>query len=210
MRREFNLPAADQGGAYRGEFSALAPEFDPRGIKRAAGAADWTVLNENRNETLLNRTVQPKEELLRLGNLKGPWQVELKIPQRNVGQVLKGFADPKHYKIDKSDGRERKYLDVDVLLASQPDTRYLGRLYQDELAAEAVPHKDEHNENEPVVSAYVKLNLDDFPADKKIPESQFVTGLEVRTKIRCGEHALGYSLLHGVWEWFYEKVIFFF
>ena len=170
----------------------------------------WTVLNENRNETLLNRTVQPKEELLRLGNLKGPWQVELKIPQRNVGQVLKGFADPKHYKIDKSDGRERKYLDVDVLLASQPDTRYLGRLYQDELAAEAVPHKDEHNENEPVVTAYVKLNLDDFPADKKIPESQFVTGLEVRTKIRCGKHALGYSLFHGVWEWFYEKVVFFF
>ena len=38
----------------------------------------------------------------------------------------------------------------------------------------------------------------------------FVAGLEVRTKIRCGSHSLGYSWFHGVWEWFYEKVIFYF
>ena len=42
------------------------------------------------------------------------------------------------------------YLDVDVLLASMPDTRYLGRLYQDEMAQEAVPNKNEHDENEPL------------------------------------------------------------
>lgn len=197
----------------RGGFLAKVPDFDPK-VKRPAGTSKWTVLNENRKESLGGRTVQPKEELLRVGNLKGTWQVELKIPQRNIGQVLRGFSDPQHYKehpTEKTaDGRPRRYLDVDVLLASMPDQSFLGRLYQDELAAEAVPHKDEHNENEPVVAAYVKLNLDDIPADKRIPEAQFVTGLEVRTKIRCGEHALGYSLFHGVWEWFYEKVVFFF
>ena len=42
-----------------------------------------------------------------------------------------------------------------------------------------------------------------------MPRNHFVTGLEVRTRIRCGKHALGYTLFHGVWEWFYEKVIFF-
>jgi hypothetical protein len=54
------------------------------------------------------------------------------------------------------------------------------------------------------------LNLDDMPAEVRIPEAQFVTGLEVRTRVRCGDHALGYSMFHGVWEWFYEKVVFFF
>ena len=39
---------------------------------------------------------------------------------------------------------------------------------------------------------------------------QFVTGLEVRARVRCGNHAVGYAFGHGVWEWFYEKVIFFF
>jgi hypothetical protein len=209
MQREYRIFPRDPGEGYRGGFQAVTPEFDPK-QKRPLGRSEWVVLNENRNETLRGRTVQPKEELLRVGNLKGTWQVELKIPQRNIGQVLRGFSDPEHYKIDKSDGRERRYLDVDVLLASMPDESFMGRLYQDELSYEAVPHKDEHNENEPVVTAYVKLNLDDFPADLKIPEAQFVTGLEVRTKIRCGKHALGYSLFHGVWEWFYEKVVFFF
>jgi len=28
--------------------------------------------------------------------------------------------------------------------------------------------------------------------------------------VKCGDHALGYALFHGVWEWFYEKVVFFF
>ena len=66
------------------------------------------------------------------------------------------------------------------------------------------------SENEPAVTAYVKLNLDDMEAEQRIPESQFVTGLEVRTRVRCGKHALGYTLFHGVYEWFYEKVVFFF
>ena len=212
LRRQFNIPG-DPGAGFVGQFLARTPDFDSK-LKRPAGRSEWVVLNEDRTETLRGRTVQPKEELLRVGNLKGAWQVELKIPQRNIGQVLKGFSDKQYYKehpTEKTaDGKPRRYLDVDVLLASMPDQSFLGRLYQDELAAEAVPHKDEHNENEPVVMAYVKLNLDDMPAELRIPEAQFVTGLEVRTKIRCGEHALGYSLFHGVWEWFYEKVVFFF
>jgi hypothetical protein len=104
----------------------------------------------------------------------------------------------------------RPYLEVDILLASMPDSSFLGRLYKEDLAAEAVPNRDEHDENEPVVTAYIKLNLDDIPPEKRVPEQHFVTGLEVRTRIRCGDHSLGYSMFHGVWEWFYEKVVFFF
>jgi hypothetical protein len=189
-----------------GYFQALAPQFDAK-LKRPAGASQWTVLNDERKEALGGRTVRPNEELLRVGNLEGAWQVELKVPQRNVGQISRAFADPALHKKD-ADGR--LYLDVDVLLASMPDTRFLGRLYKDEVAAEAVPNKNEHDENEPVVTAYVKLNLDDIPQEKWVPRGQFTTGLEVRTRIRCGDHAMGYSLFHGVWEWFYEKVVFFF
>ena len=104
----------------------------------------------------------------------------------------------------------RKYLVVDVLLSSQPDTSYEGRLYRDEMAAEAVPNKNEHDENEPVVTAYVKLNVPGTDEATWVPRNHFVTGLEVRTRVRCGKHALGYTLFHGVWEWFYEKVVFFF
>ncbi len=192
-----------------GWFRAVAPPFDPK-LDRPTGASHWTVLNDDRRESLLGRTVRPNEELLRLGNLEGNWQVELKIPQRNIGQVMRAYADPAMHKVE-ADGRE--YLDVDVLLASMPDSRFLGRLYKENISAEAVPNKNEHDENEPVVTAYVKLNLKnvkDFPEEMFVPGSQFVTGLEVRTRIRCGDHSVGYAYGHGVWEWFYEKVIFFF
>jgi hypothetical protein len=169
----------------------------------------WTVLNENRQEALIGRTLRTSEEVIRLGYLEGDWHVELKIPQRNVGQIMRAFTTPGQYKREGGD-TGRKYLDVDVLLSSMPDDSYRGRLYLDDLSAEAVPNKDEHDENEPVVTAYVKLNQDDIPPELRAPREQYVTGLEVRTRVRCGDHALGYTLFHGVWEWFYEKVVFFF
>lgn len=190
-----------------GWYRATTPQFDSK-LRRPVGASKWTVLDYDKRESLFGRTVRPNEELQRVGNLEGTWQVVLKIPQRNVGQIMKAFADPALHKVE--DGTGKKYLDVDVLLASQTDTSYLGRLYQDDVAAEAVPNKNEHDENEPVVTAYVKLNAEGIPPEKRVPESQFVTGLEVRTRVRCGNHALGYSMFHGVWEWFYEKVVFFF
>jgi len=193
--------------ARPGWFNAKTGQFDPR-LRRPLGASKWTVLNDDRaRENLLGRTVKPNEVLQRVGNVEGAWQVELKIPQRNVGQIMRAYEDAK---LHKKDATGRKFLDVDVLLSSMPDTRYLGRLYQDDLAAEAVPNKNDQDESEPVVTAYIKLNLDDIPQEKRVPESQFVAGLEVRTRVRCGDHALGYSMFHGVWEWFYEKVVFFF
>lgn len=193
-----------------GHFRALAPKFDTQ-LARAQGASRWTVLNDDRRENLIGRTLRPSEEIMRVGHLEGPWQIKLDIPQRNVGQVLKAFADPDaHFIEDDPIKGKRKYLRVDVLLASQPDTSYEGRLYRDEMSAEAVPNKNEHDENEPVVSAYVKLNVDGIPKENWVPRNHLVTGLEVRTRVRCGKHALGYTLFHGVWEWFYEKVIFFF
>ena len=58
--------------------------------------------------------------------------------------------------------------------------------------------------------AYVRVNEDDMPESDHIPTSLLVTGVEVHTKIRAGKRALGYCLFYGVWEFVYEKVIFFF
>ena len=198
-----------------GNFRAIAPDFDTK-LARAIGHSRWTVLNDDRRENLVGRTMRPSEEMIRVGHLEGPWQLELKVPERNIGQVRRAFANPNLHKVEKTPKGDRKYLDVDVLLSSQTDTSYTGRLYQDDIGAEAVPNKNEQDENEPVVTAYVKLNLkatatdSGIPEDKWVPRDMFTTGLEVRTRIRCGDHALGYTLFHGVWEWFYEKVVFFF
>lgn len=197
----YNVDRSRRGGFF------LASVEDKNAAKRPAGTVRWTVLNDDKRSELLGRTVKPNEPLVRVANLEGPWHLELKVPQRNIGQILKAFGDPKMHKVDAAG---KQYLDVDVLLASEGDRSYLGRMYKDGIAGEAVPNKTDQNENEPIVTADVKLNLPDIPQDQWVPPSQFTSGLEVRTRIRCGDHSLGYAWFHGVWEWFYEKVVFFF
>jgi hypothetical protein len=184
-----------------GNFRALAPRPDV-GIP-----GDWQLLSsDNRNE-LLNRVVRGNEPLVRLGAVDGPWRVELKIPQRNIGHIARALSTEG---LHKKDASGKKYLDVDVLLTSRPDTKFPGRLYDEDLSKEAVPNRDDHNESEPIVNAPVRVNLEEFGPAGQIPQDLKVAGVEVHTRIRCGDHALGYSLFHGVWEWFYEKVIFYF
>jgi hypothetical protein len=165
------------------------------------------VLSTDFREKLEQRTVKPNEPLLRIGqadpkkpNLK-EWELELRIPQKHVGQVLRGFKtkDPS------------ETLDIDFVLTTDPTRSYVGKLRRDKIAAVANNEKSDNDENEPVVMAWVRLDGDDIPADSRVPTSELV-GLVSDTianaRIRCGNHAMGYSLFYGVWEFIYEKIIF--
>jgi len=57
-----------------------------------------------------------------------------------------------------------------------------------------------------VLAAFQSPGLD----GDRLPPEQNLSGAEVHAKVRCGNHRLGYSLFYGVWEFFYEKVVFFF
>ena len=147
---------------------------------------------------LVNRWVKPSDPLLRVGNTQGAWQIEQKIPQKHISQLLRA------YKTDSPD----EYLEVDVLLTSKPTETFKGRLYRRDISAEAVQNKDDHNESELIVYAYVRVNDPAMAPEDHIPASDLVTGVEVHTKIRCGDHSLGHTLFHGAWEFFYEHVLF--
>jgi hypothetical protein len=176
---------ADQ--AHIGDFWLLSP-------------LDGTILDSSFVEKLTNKDVKPSEPLLRVGNKANGWEIELKIPQKHIGQVLQAFrsSDP------------NALLDVDLLLASAPTRVFKGKLARGRIAGEAVPNRDDPNDSEPVVYAYVRIDGQDIAPADRLPRELFVTGTEVHSKIRCGQRAMGYSLFYGVWEWFYEKVVFFF
>jgi hypothetical protein len=159
-----------------------------------------TVLSWDFRETLTNRQVKPSEPLLRLGDKDGAWEVELKIPQKHMGQIVRAFAA----------AGPRAELDVDLLALSAPTRTFKGRLARGRLGGEASPNKDDPNEAEPVVLAGVRIDGADIPPADRLPRELLVTGTEVHAKVRCGNHPMGYSLLYGVWEFFYEKVVFFF
>ncbi len=169
------------------------------------------VLTPDFRQKLTGATIKESTPLLRLGeynpvpklNKLGQWEIELKIPQKHIGQVLSAFDRARANK-------QEEVLDVDILLASEPTSKYKGKLSRDKVAAEATPDKNENNESEPVTLAWVRLSGADIPTDYQMPVEHLVAGLEVRTRIRCGNRAMGYSLLYGVWEFIFEKVVFFF
>jgi hypothetical protein len=155
---------------------------------------------------LVGAPVKPSQPLLRIGfdDVKHPtrdnWEIELKIPQKHIGQVLSAYKPLKP-------GEE---LDVDLLLVSQPTRSFKGKLARVKIAPEASPNRNENNEAEPVVLAWVRINGDDIPEASRIPPELLLTGTNVHTRIRCGNRAMGYSLFYGVWEFFYENIVFFF
>ncbi len=179
-------------------FTLVAPDF--RSQRATAKDRMWTVLDNDFREQFTNRYVRPMDAILRLGDVDGPWEIEIKIPQKHIGQVLRAF---------KTDDPDAK-LDVDLKVTSDPTQTYRGILYRSKVAGEAVPNRDEHNESEPVVIAYVSLDDPAIPPEARMPHDIYLTGVEVRAKVRCGYYPMGYSLFYGLWEFLHEKVIFFF
>src|SRR5207253_9562197 len=102
--------------------------------------------------------------------------------------------------------------DVDLILRSAPTRTSRAKLKRSSIGGEATPNRDDNNEAEPVVLAYVRIDGPGIDPDKSLAthKNLLVTGTEVVTKVRCGDHAMGYSLFYGVWEFIYEKVVFFF
>ena len=158
-------------------------------------------------QDLKNRVVKASDPLMRIGyveDAKRPdrkdWEIELKIPQKHIGQVLAAYQNLNTEK-----------LDVDLLVTSAPTQTFRGKLLRTNISPEANPNRDANNESEPVVIAKVTIADDDIPEEMRLdPNLLRIAGVEVRSRIRCGNHAMGYSLFYGVWEFIYEKIVFFF
>jgi hypothetical protein len=176
---------------------------DP-GVFRLRSPLEGIVLSSDFRETLTHKFVKEEEPILRVGYTNpqvpaiGDWEIELKIPQKHVGQVLAAYAGK----------RENESLDVDLLLVSEPTHTFRGKLARADIAAQAMVDKNAHDEAEPMVLAKVRVSGDDIPSGYRLPPDRLVTGTEVHARVRCGNRAMGYSLFYGVWEFVYEKVIF--
>jgi hypothetical protein len=184
-------------GKY-GEFFLRAPRFTLEERSRV-NRLEWTVLSGNFRDEWLGRTARPSDPVLKLGAKDGPWEIELRIPQKHISQVLKAY--------ENNGGQP---LHVDFILRTEPTRTYRGLLSRERIASEAVPNRDEKDESEPEVIAYVNIDDESIDPAYRLSREALTSGTEVHAKVRCGKHRLGYSLFYGVWEFIYEKVVFFF
>ncbi len=172
------------------------------------------ILTGDFRENLIGRQVKPNEGLLLIGFAdmidpkRSQWYIELKIPQKHIGQVQAAYG---HAAVDDE-------LDVDLLVTSRPTDTFRAKLSWKRIAKEARAkankgegQNDPGTDTEPYVLAWATISDDTIPEGYRIPPEVLKTsGIEVRTRVRCGKHPMGYSLFYGVWEFIYEKVIFFF
>jgi hypothetical protein len=181
-----------------GQFNLLAP-YLTSDERAKVEVPRWTVLGpSNFEKELEKKEVKSSEPILQLGVKEGPWEIELKIPQKHIGQILRAF-----------ERLGTDTLDVDFILQSDTTTKRKGKLERSRISGEANPNKDDNNESEPVVIAYVRVEGDDIEEGYRVSREELVSGTEVRAKVRCGDHRAGYSLFYGVWEFLYEKVVFY-
>jgi hypothetical protein len=183
-----------------GDFAALAPVFTPE-ERRQLREPKWTVLTGDFQKER-GKMLRPSEPILRLGASAGPWELELKIPQKHIGQILAAF--------DRIPADKPKELDVDYVLQSRTTLPFKGKLARNRIAGEALPSKDDNDESEPVVLAFVRISGQGIAPEDTLPRSLLLSDTGVKAKVRCGPRAMGYSMFYGVWEFFYEKVVFFF
>jgi multidrug efflux pump subunit AcrA (membrane-fusion protein) len=143
----------------------------------------WDVQNH-----LKHRPVQRGQELMRIADPKGDWQLELDIPEKRMGHIARAQREIK------------EELDVDYALAIDPSTTRTGHITKIEHGAN--PQQEEGN----MVKAYVWI--DTAKLRKELPENAIRPGAAADAKINCGRRAIGYVWFHDAIEYLQSRVIF--
>jgi multidrug efflux pump subunit AcrA (membrane-fusion protein) len=146
------------------------------------------VVTFDAREQLVGKTVKPGDPLLRVAAAEGPWEVELLLPEGSLGPIREALR-----------AAPDEAVDVDLLLMSQPHRTYKGKLYRDGLGGETT----------------VKDGAVVLPARVRLTDPELIdqletlpVGVEVRAKVHCGRHAVGYVWFFDLWEFLYEHVLF--
>jgi len=116
-------------------------------------------------------------------NVDGKWQLELNAPDRSIGHIQRAFAK-----------RGDDPLVVEFILAADTDKKFTGELI--EIGKSTMMSQ----EDGPTVSLKIEIEDQDELDIRQIKSS-------VSANVICGKTSLGYSLFHGVTE-FFQKHLF--
>jgi hypothetical protein len=141
-------------------------------------------------DRLTGRPVRRGQFLMQVADPEGPWQLELRMPEDQVGHVLES---------------QRQISDqpkVTYILATDPGTERTGRVIEIHRAAEV--RGEEGN------TVLIKVTLDDDPGaaeDGQMPASR-QAGAELTARVHCGRRCLGYVLFHDLIGFIQSRILF--
>jgi multidrug efflux pump subunit AcrA (membrane-fusion protein) len=140
------------------------------------------VLTWDVDALLESRPVKRGQVLLTVAELRGPWLVEMQVPDRRIGHILSA---------QKALGGE---LPVSFLLATDPAKTYQGVVDRVSMVT------DIDDSNEAAVLVTVRIDREQF--------SNLRPGATVIPKIYCGRRSIGYVWFHDLLEFVQRRVLF--
>jgi multidrug efflux pump subunit AcrA (membrane-fusion protein) len=140
------------------------------------------VLTWNVEQLLAARPVERGQKLLTVGDLNGPWELELRLPDDHAGYVLAA---------QRTRGSD---LEVAYLLATDPGTAYHGHIEKTSLATQT----DE------VYGSHLRLTVG-IDADRA---PRLRPGATVIGKIHCGRRSLAFVWLHDLIAMIRSRLLF--
>ncbi|MFK7766816.1 MAG: efflux RND transporter periplasmic adaptor subunit [Mariniblastus sp.] len=146
-----------------------------------------TIITPHPKRRYKNFSVNSSMALLEVADLKGAWQLELKIPEAKVGYVDEAFMESRG-----------EPLDVEFKIGTNPNLNLKGKLPA--VASRASPSES----GPPEYRAIVKINPDQMEELQK----ELRSGASVTAKILCGKRSLGFVCFYQVYDYLRTKIFF--
>lgn len=145
-------------------------------------------------EKVLNaRPVVTGQVLMTVADPKGPWEIEVLMPEKRMRYLDYAFKNE-----SKVDADGAKYLDVEIILMTAPENKYYGRLYP--------PGVGQRAELDAEDGAVVKLRC--VPNDDALLQISRRPGTRVMADVKCGKRSVAFVCFYEVIEWIRANVLF--
>jgi multidrug efflux pump subunit AcrA (membrane-fusion protein) len=149
--------------------------------------SDGTVVTWDVHAQLANRPVQRGQRLMQIADTCGPWELDLQVPEDHIGHVIEAQRRVRE-KADREAAEEiDERLPVTFVLATDPGTKYEGRIKK--IHGRAEVRGEEGN------TVLIRVEFDKGQLPHLLP------GAGVSAQIDCGRCSMGYDLLHDAVAW---------
>lgn len=138
-----------------------------------------------------DRTVQPGQVLMSVSNSEGPWELEVLMPEDQMGYVARA-----QHEFHKKD------LDVTYILANEPGEKHPGKIKDVHLIAEA------RGEEGNTVMVYVDINKEDLKDPVTGSYEYLKQGAGVSARVDCGKRPIGFVWFHDLIEFVQSRILF--
>jgi hypothetical protein len=156
---------------------------------------DGLVTTWDVEKVLTARPVVTGQVLMTVADPDKPWEVEVMMPEKRMRYLDGAFANDR---VVKTDDKGEKYLEVEIILMTKPDTKHYGKLYQ--------PAVGQRAELDPEDGAVVRLRC--VPNDKALLEISKRPGARVMADVKCGKRSVAFVVFYEVIEWIRANVLF--